>query len=294
MAKEKNLYRDLVGNFPESQYWERVFRNAFFYADDDTARYEYQEKLKHSIVSVAGLTGAGSGVAIRLAQQGVGTIRVADDRVITALSLGRQIGAGHEELGMSAAEALVDEIHRYAPEVVVEPFPVGVNENNAANFVSGANLVIDQLRHGDWGGRIALHNAFREAKQAKCILSCSTVGWHALLFKYHPDGLSLQEWLKPDSNDGMSAAMLSHMLDMLGPAGQDLPKVDEAMSWMEQHSVVPMLAATVPVAEGLLTTRAILILLGLEGHENYQSLPPIPVVYYFNSISLSGHFSDEL
>lgn len=285
-------FNRFIGAKQTDAYWGRVHRNLPYYGASVREQKAVQERLRGAVVGISGLAGAGGGVAIRLAQLGVGKLKLADDRIVTSLSLARQLGAEVGDIGSPISDTVARAVQRIAPDVEIDSFPGGVSPESAETFVSGCDLIIDQTRHGDWLGKVALHQAFRKQKRAEYIISCSSIGWVAILYKFSRTGTSLEDWLGVSGNEELTVDMLSNLLDLVHPHSDNLPSAKEIGEWAAQHAMLPLLSSTASIAEGLLVTRAILIVTKREGVDGFEMLPEVPTLYYYDASSFSSHYLD--
>jgi len=102
-----------------------------------------QRRLKSARVLVVGAGGLGSPVIMYLAAAGVGTIGIIDDDVVESSNLQRQVLHGQSALGrlkVAAAAACVADLN---PHVTVVEHPVRLSGANAAEIISGYDLVVD-------------------------------------------------------------------------------------------------------------------------------------------------------
>lgn len=102
-----------------------------------------QEKLKHAVVAVIGAGGLGSPVLTYLVMAGVGTIRVVDDDHVNLTNLNRQYLHGEADLGKEKVQSAKEALKAMNSDVMIETYSERLTEENAAAFVSGADVVID-------------------------------------------------------------------------------------------------------------------------------------------------------
>jgi molybdopterin-synthase adenylyltransferase len=102
-----------------------------------------QERLKAASVIVVGLGALGSPVATYLAAAGVGRIGVVDSDEVELSNLARQPLHFSPDVGLRKAENAVVKLSALNPDVLVEPYPVRMDEANAEAIVAGADLVVD-------------------------------------------------------------------------------------------------------------------------------------------------------
>jgi molybdopterin/thiamine biosynthesis adenylyltransferase len=104
---------------------------------------EAQERLKAANVIVIGLGALGSPVAMYLAAAGVGHLGVVDSDVVELSNLHRQPLHFTPDLGLPKASNAVVKLSALNSEVLVQDYPVRLEEANAEAIVMGADLVVD-------------------------------------------------------------------------------------------------------------------------------------------------------
>jgi molybdopterin/thiamine biosynthesis adenylyltransferase len=102
-----------------------------------------QQKLKAAKVLVIGAGGLGSPVLQYLAAAGVGTIGIVDDDIVSLSNLQRQVIHDTDRVGQSKTDSAASAIGRINPHVTVIEHAVRMTKENAANIVSGYDLVAD-------------------------------------------------------------------------------------------------------------------------------------------------------
>ena len=102
-----------------------------------------QERLKASTAIVIGAGALGSPAATYLACAGVGTIGVADGDWVELSNLQRQPLHFTPDVETQKAESAAQKLGVLNTDVMVEPYPVEVDADNAAAIVSGADVVLD-------------------------------------------------------------------------------------------------------------------------------------------------------
>jgi molybdopterin/thiamine biosynthesis adenylyltransferase len=106
---------------------------------------EGQKNLKRATALVVGAGGLGSSVSAYLAVAGVGRIIVVDGDVVEMSNLNRQILHGARDIGRPKAVSAAETILGLNPEVDVEAVALFADEDNLADLVSEADLVVDAL-----------------------------------------------------------------------------------------------------------------------------------------------------
>lgn len=106
-------------------------------------REEGQQKFLDAKVLTIGAGGLGSPSLLYLAAAGVGTIGIVDSDVVEVSNLQRQVIHSTETIGISKAESAKLAIERLNPDVEVVMHQTRLDESNAADILSGYDLVVD-------------------------------------------------------------------------------------------------------------------------------------------------------
>jgi adenylyltransferase/sulfurtransferase len=102
-----------------------------------------QQKLKSARVAIIGVGGLGSPAIEYLAAAGVGTLRLVDADTVSLSNLQRQVVHDTDAVGRLKVESARDAVARLNPHVNVEPMPVRITGDNAAELVSDVDIVLD-------------------------------------------------------------------------------------------------------------------------------------------------------
>jgi molybdopterin/thiamine biosynthesis adenylyltransferase len=121
--------------------------------DDEIERYGRQlpipgwsqERLAAATVLIVGLGGLGSASALYLSAAGVGKLRICDGDRVERSDLNRQILYSESSLGRPKVEEASRRIVRLNPLVSVENRDVFLDRGNAAEIISGCQVIIDGL-----------------------------------------------------------------------------------------------------------------------------------------------------
>ena len=122
-----------------------------------------QEKLLASRVLIIGLGGLGSPVAMYLAAAGIGHLVLVDDDVVELSNLQRQIIHSTNDIGLSKVESAKQTIQSLNSETKITTFAKRLNENELADEVVAADVVIDGT--DNFSSRFALN--------AECVKNCT-------------------------------------------------------------------------------------------------------------------------
>lgn len=102
-----------------------------------------QEKLKNAKILVVGTGGLGAPILQYLTAAGVGTIALMDDDVVNEDNLHRQILYGGHDLGKLKTIIAKQRLNSLNPLVNHEIINVRLKRENALDFISGYDLVLD-------------------------------------------------------------------------------------------------------------------------------------------------------
>jgi molybdopterin/thiamine biosynthesis adenylyltransferase len=102
-----------------------------------------QLALSEANVLVIGAGALGSPVAAYLAGAGVGRLGIVDDDAVELSNLHRQLLHFTPDLGVPKAESAAAKLRFLNPEVLIEPYQVRVDADNAAGLIEGQDLVVD-------------------------------------------------------------------------------------------------------------------------------------------------------
>ena len=130
------------------------------------------QKIKRSVVGIAGLGGLGSTVAIALARIGVGTLILVDFDVVEPSNLNRQQYFIHQ-IGMPKVEALQENISKINPYVKIQPYHEKLDRNNVERIFKEAEVVVEAFDRAE--EKAMLINAISEKMPDKYIVAASGV-----------------------------------------------------------------------------------------------------------------------
>jgi molybdopterin/thiamine biosynthesis adenylyltransferase len=105
--------------------------------------YEGQDKLTTSHALIVGAGGLGSPVALYLAASGVGTLTICDFDVVDLTNLQRQIIHTTQSVGINKAVSAQQTLYEINPEVNVNTIQKKSTEQELADLVAQADVVID-------------------------------------------------------------------------------------------------------------------------------------------------------
>ncbi|NWG03244.1 MAG: sulfur carrier protein ThiS adenylyltransferase ThiF [Syntrophaceae bacterium] len=130
------------------------------------------QKIKKSVVGIAGLGGLGSAIAIALARIGVGKLILVDFDVVEPSNLNRQQYFIHQ-IGMPKVEALQKNISLINPYVKIEAVQEKIDPNNIERIFQEAEVVVEAFDRAE--EKAMLINAISEKMGDKYIIAASGV-----------------------------------------------------------------------------------------------------------------------
>jgi molybdopterin/thiamine biosynthesis adenylyltransferase len=102
-----------------------------------------QLALRDASVLVVGLGALGSPVAAYLAGAGVGRLGILDDGMVELSNVHRQFLHYTPDVGVAKTWSASSKLGFLNPEVLVEPFQMRIDADNAADVIAGQDLVVD-------------------------------------------------------------------------------------------------------------------------------------------------------
>jgi molybdopterin/thiamine biosynthesis adenylyltransferase len=141
-----------------------------------------QVALRDASVLVIGSGALGSPVSLYLAGAGVGRIGLADSDIVEVSNLHRQHLHFTPDVGVPKVESAAAKLRFLNPGVLVEPYQVRVDADNALGLVESQDLVIDCS--DSFETRYAVNKACCEAGIP--LVEGGVVGWSGLVMTIRP------------------------------------------------------------------------------------------------------------
>ena len=163
---------------PELRYERFVSRNAGYVSE------ELQRRIRTSRLLIAGC-GIGSTIAEACVRLGFEHLTLIDKDQVEAHNLNRQDFTA-ADIGTQKVDALARRLLSINPSASIRAVNEWVTPQNAAGFVSEADIVADTIDFLSLEGIVALHDAGHA--QRKPIISALSAGWGAAAIYFPPDG----------------------------------------------------------------------------------------------------------
>ncbi|HSB05381.1 MAG TPA: sulfur carrier protein ThiS adenylyltransferase ThiF [Thermodesulfobacteriota bacterium] len=128
------------------------------------------QKIRNSVVGIAGLGGLGSSIAIALARLGVGTLILVDFDIVEPSNLNRQ-QYFLQQTGMPKVQALQENLSKINPYVKIQPCIEKITRDNIDRIFSEAEVVVEAFDRAEQ--KAMLINTISEKMPDKYIVAAS-------------------------------------------------------------------------------------------------------------------------
>lgn len=173
---------------------------------DEQARYEWQmwvegfgaegqRRLKASTVMISRVGGVGGCVAYQLAAAGVGKLILAHAGNLKPSDLNRQLLMTQDWLGKPRIESAQRRLRELNPHIEIVGVPENISEDNAADLVAQADLVVDAAPL--FRERYLLNEQC--VRQHKPMVECAMYDFEAHLTTFIPGKTGCLSCLYPDN-----------------------------------------------------------------------------------------------
>lgn len=217
---------------------------------------EEQKVLRNSTVAIAGLGAVGGNYLLTLARMGVGGFVVCDPDRFEVVNLQRQAGAFRHTVGRGKAEVMAEMARAINPELRIRVMPEALSADNAAEFLRGADLVLDGIDFFRIDARRTLFGAARAA--GIYAVTSGPIGYGASLQVFDPKGMSFDEYfgIGPEMTRAERMALFgAGLLPRIPRSGaMDPSRVDF------ETEKGPALASTVMLCAGIMACEVMRIL----------------------------------
>ena len=153
-----------------------------------------QAILRDKRVAIAGLGGVGGSHLLTLARLGIGKFHVADFDTFDVVNFNRQAGALVSTLGLPKSDVLAAMAKDINPELEVTVFSSGIDRDNVAEFLAGADLYVDGL---DFFAFDARELVFAEcARRGIPATTVAPLGMGAALLNFMPGRMTFEQYFR--------------------------------------------------------------------------------------------------
>jgi len=287
--ESRNFIYKLGANFDASFYKRRTDRNIGWITPAE------QEILRQSTVSVVGCGGMGGLLASILLRLGVGKLKIADPELFDESNINRQFGAGKFSINKSKAIITARLLRDISDDTEIVVYPMGINKEVVDDFVSGSDLICDEIEFWALGARVLLHQSSRANNVP--ILSANTVGHQINLFYFDTESMPIEDVLHLNLDEAylLQKKIMSNNIDLktttevirsiveaLIPIPPNYGKVDNqnllisdyAMNRLKQERRAPIIASNPSFASGFIANHVLFQLLKNSGAKRDIVYPP--------------------
>jgi hypothetical protein len=153
-----------------------------------------QDLLKSKRIAIAGLGGVGGSHLLTLTRLGVGAFHIADLDVFELANFNRQAGATLSHLGKPKVDVLAEMALDINPNLDIRRFPLGVNEDNLSEFLTGVDVYVDGLDFFAFKARKAVFAACHELGIPA--VTAAPLGMGTALLSFMPGGMSFEDYFQ--------------------------------------------------------------------------------------------------
>jgi len=261
-------------------YWDRVDRNIGI-----ISRRE-QEILRESAIGIAGCGGMGGLVAAQFARIGVGHLKIADSETFDRSNINRQFGARLDTLGESKALVTAEEIQRITPDVQIDVYEDGINEDTVEDFVKGCSVICDEIEFFALKYRIMLHKVAR--RYGVTIFNGNVVGFGTRVLCFTPQSMTIEDFLGlTGEEDPMEPWVIRRIAERFCPevpGGESKASQEVLDSRLVKQKRAPIFGGTPPLSTGVLVDRVSLFILDATKNRPWvASIPEMPGYFLFDA-----------
>jgi molybdopterin/thiamine biosynthesis adenylyltransferase len=282
-------------------YRERTDRNLGWITP-----FEQQQTLQNAVIGIAGTGGMGGLLASIFLRLGVGEIRIADSEVFDVSNINRQFAATRSTINKSKALETLRMLREISDDTTIIAYPQGITDDSVNHFISGCDVIADEIEVMAIDARILLHQ--RARVHGVSLFNCNTAGFSTNLFLYTPTsmtmeaviGLSYEEakQLRERAEDGdvdaaskIARVMVRAVVPKLPEYRPNNSETDEEAFYRRfiDERKVPIIATNPPMATGFLADRILLYLLrDSEVKREVVQTPEIPGYLHFDAAHMQA------
>lgn len=218
---------------------------------------EEQQQLKNKRIAIAGMGGVGGSHLLTLTRLGIGQFHIADFDKFELANFNRQIGATIPHLGKHKAETMEHMARAINPELTIERFDLGINEENLNDFLNDVDLYIDGL---DFFVLDVRQKVFARCYELGIpAVTTAPLGMSVALLNFLPGRMSFEEYFRLEGHDAMTQQI--RFLIGLSPAFlHNAYLVDKSRVKFSERKG-PSTSMACELCAGVTTTEALKILL---------------------------------
>lgn len=280
--RSEKAHQHLHMNFDEKFYLTRTKRNHFWLGG-----VEGQMKLNKLRVGVAGLGGMGSNLAEIMVRLGVGHIKIADPDTIDISNLNRQVIANRNTIGKKKSSSSVEELRNIAEDFELVVYEDGITEENAEEFASDLDIIIDEIDVFPLMAHVWLHRAAN--KRNIPLYSGFIIGLGTHIYKFQGTDYTFEDFME-NNMDEMKSPSLPFIVERFAKPYPSYLQSEESLKKFinvcEEDSV-PIFGASTFMSHSLLAIRLIADYLDLSSRLDIVKTPVMPEFIKMDPLTMS-------
>ena len=268
--------------FDENHYLERTKRNHYWLGG-----IEGQLRLQNLKVGIAGLGGMGSNLAEIMVRLGVGHIKISDPDTIETSNLNRQVIANKNTVGTKKTAASAQELRNISEDFELLVYDEGITEDNAKEFVSELDVIIDEIDVFPFRPHIWLHSEARKLNIP--LYSGFIIGLGTHVYKFQGEDYTFEDFMKHNDAeiDKPSSDFMMDRLLQPAPSYLSSKSAQKAFQQTIDDNTVPIFGTSTFISHSLLAIRLIIDLLDLNTVYGGPKTPVMPKFMKLDPFDLS-------
>lgn len=232
-----------------------------------------QSVLRSKKIAIAGLGGVGGNHLITLTRLGIGKFNISDLDIFEQANFNRQAGASMSHLNLSKVDVMQEMALDINPELALNTFPEGINQENVAIFLEDVDLYVDGLDFFATDARRIVFAACAERNIPA--ITAAPLGMGTSLICFMPGLMTFEEYFRWEGQS--ETEQLLRFLQGLTPTGLQMSYlVDDTRLDLVNHKG-PSTPMACDFCAGMVGTYALKILL------NRGNVPAAPKAMHFDA-----------
>jgi len=238
-------------------YWESYQRNIGIFTRAE------QKQLKNSKIAIAGMGGVGGIYLINLIRAGIENFNISDPDIFEHKNMNRQYGAMLDTIGGNKAQVMKKIALSINPGADITIYKGALGKDNIDSFIDGCDLVLDAIDILDFEVKSMVHDTAR--KNNLYSIRAVPLGFGATMQVFSPGSMRFSEYFRLDETADITKRF-ENILDGHAPK-----RIHEEYMGAGAYKMIgsdgticppPSFCPSVVLASSLVTTEAVLILLG--------------------------------
>lgn len=232
-----------------------------------------QSVLRSKKIAIAGLGGVGGNHLITLTRLGIGKFNISDLDIFEQANFNRQAGASMSHLNLSKVDVMQEMALDINPELSLNTFPEGINQENVSIFLKDVDLYVDGLDFFATDARRIVFAACAERNIPA--ITAAPLGMGTSLICFMPGLMTFEEYFRWEGQS--ETEQLLRFLQGLTPTGLQMSYlVDDTRLDLVNHKG-PSTPMACDFCAGMVGTYALKILL------NRGNVPAAPKAMHFDA-----------